>query len=134
MVGRRLLILVAVLMGLTALAASVAPPPDGARRNGTAPAAPARAPARPTAEAATVTADLDAATRPDRVDARVGQIVSLVVRADLVDAVVIDGLDAIDAVDPASPAEFAVYADTPGRYPVRLLGRDRRVGELVVSR
>ena len=135
MIGRRLLIIVAVLMGLTALAASVAPPPETTRRDrtGASPTPSATTPAPLTAGAPERTVTLDAATGGGRVDLTSGDLVSLRVTSDVADTVVIDGLADDQAVDRDSPAVFDIYADVPGHYPVRLLEADRTVGELVVS-
>src|SRR5215213_4435669 len=131
MFGRRLVILVAVLMGLTALAASVAPPPEPTRRDrgGTPTPSPSPEPAPPdTALSGVVSARVDAAPARGhltRVRARVGNTVMLDVRGDVVDAVVVDELPVIEAIDPDSPAQLEVVPDAPGRYPIRLLHADR---------
>src|SRR3954470_13589226 len=102
MFGRRLVILVAVLMGLTALAASVAPPPQTARRDasGTPTPSPSPSPARPAAVAPGVVTgrtDIGPAGSPlARVRARAGDTVMLEVSGDVVAAVVVDDLPVIE--------------------------------------
>jgi hypothetical protein len=147
MMGRRLLLLVAVLMGLTALAASVAPRDTGTDEPATPPGRPGTTveptttpelgPAAPSpAEADVVEETLSAAegASPVRVRARPGQIVKLEVHGgkQLFDEVVLNGLDRVEAIAPEAPARFAIFMDQPGRFEIRLLNADRRLGELLV--
>jgi hypothetical protein len=144
MMGRRLLLLVAVLMGLTALAASIAPrdtgtdePPTAPGRPGTVveptvtPEAPAAAPA-PEEDVIEETLSAAAGASPVRVRARPGQTVKLEVQGQIFDEVVLTGLDRVEAIAPEAPARFEMYMDQPGRFEIRLLGADRRLGELLV--
>jgi hypothetical protein len=139
MFGRRLIILVAVLMGLTALAASVAPPPESTRRDrqGTPTPSPTPPPATPdTAVTGAVAARVEIGSpggRLTRVRARVGNTVTLDVSGDVVDAVVIDDLPVIEPIDPDSPAHLEVVPSAPGRFPIRLLDADRQIGSLDVT-
>jgi hypothetical protein len=133
-VGRRLVILVAVLMGLTALAASVAPPPETTRRGAASPTATAPPPPPPpVTETRRVVATLDVARGHDRVTVHQGDTLALSVAADEVGSVEIEGLGLVEAVDPASPARFELAADTTGHYPVQLAETGRDLGELVVN-
>lgn len=128
MLARRLLILLAVLMGLTALASGVAPR-QPAPRGGAEPAAPAQnsAPGEPVEEI------VDAAsTVPARVVVDEGTTYVLEVRADALDSVSLDGLDAIEPVDPDSPAHFELLAELPGIYPITLLEAGREIGTLQI--
>lgn len=142
MFGRRLLVLVAVLMGLTALAASLAPPPTsgpGARPTASpSPGPPGAAGAAPPASrpGATVTARLSAApaASPRQVDARRGDLVNLTVSGNVIDTVSIPGLSVLEPIDPESPAQLQLFADTPGRFPIRLLDSGRLLGTLRISR
>lgn len=133
MLGRRFLLVVAVLMGLTALAASVAPREplirDRERKTATATPTPT---AEPTAVAAlrTVERTISANKPPARVVVREGQLVQLTVKGSEVDSVEL--LDNIQALDPDSPAIFELLADTPGEYPIELVDAGRRIGTLVV--
>ena len=133
MLGRRLVILVVVLMGLTALAASVAPTPETPRRGASQTPTPSPPPATSAGDPAAVSLAVDGGQQPQQVHATVGDDISLAVEADAVDTVVIDGLDAVRSVTPDSPAEFALFADRPGTYPIRLLDSGRKLGDLVIS-
>jgi hypothetical protein len=136
MAGRRFLLLVAVLMGLTALAASVAPRDPSLRdradrgRQATPTPAPRAEPASPSITEREETLSADEPSR--RVIVERGELIRLEVSADEIDTVTIDGLDAVDTVDPESPAVFDLLADRPGSYPIELLEDERRIGTLVV--
>ena len=128
MLTRRILIVIAVLMGLTALAAGVAPRQpaptggdDGLR------SVPAPSPAKPVVR--TIEAD---ASEPARIVLRSGQTLELEVKATETDSVSLEGLGKIEPVEPESPARFEVLAELPGTYPVRLLDADRDVGTLEI--
>jgi hypothetical protein len=128
MLGRRFLILVAVLMGLTALAASVAPrqpvTPEE-RRTATPTPTPEGSPTLTTVEKSLTTADGEA-----RITVREGQLVELTVSGSERDSVSV--LGRIDSVDPTTPARFSLLADEPGEHPIELLEADRRIGTLVI--
>lgn len=142
--GRRLLLLVVVLMGLTALAASIAPRDSGPRGPSVAPGRPSPLEASPTPPASataspTVDEDVEEQTlsaergaSPTTLRVRVGQLVRLVVEGDVLDEVVLDGLDRIEAIAPEAPAQFELYVDRAGTFPIRLQEADRDLGELVV--
>jgi hypothetical protein len=128
MFGRRFVILVAVLMGLTALAASFAPrqpvPRDG-RAEPTPTPAPAGSPTFATIEKELSTTDARA-----RVAVREGDLVLLTISGPERDSVLL--LDRIDAIHPDSPARFSLLARVPGEYPIELVGAGRQVGTLVI--
>jgi hypothetical protein len=128
MLGRRFLILVAVLMGLTALAASVAPrqpvAPDR-RAESTPTPAPAGTPTLEIVEKELVT-DGDS----DRVSVREGDLVELVVSGPERGSVMV--LDRIDTIHPQSPARFSLLAGEPGQYPIELLETGEQLGTLVI--
>jgi hypothetical protein len=133
MQGRRVIIVVAIVMGLMALAASVAPPPQRTPDNEPSPTP--TAPAAGAIEAQQVTARLDAdRSSRARVRAREGDTVVLEVSGDVVDSVEIPDLDVVEPIDPGSPAQIEIYVDTPGDYPIRLLDSGRMLGVLQVSR
>jgi hypothetical protein len=128
MLGRRFLILVAVLMGLTALAASVAPRQPVTReerRAATPTPAATGSPTTATVEKTLRTSDGDA-----RVTVRVGDVVELTVTGRERDSVMV--LGRIDAIDPTTPARFSLLAGEPGEHPIELLEADRRIGTLVI--
>ena len=126
----------AVLLGMTALVTALAPRPTVTppRANSTpSPQAPETT-APPAAPAATrvieQTIDASAGARQVRVRARVGDIVRLVVRGDVLDAVEIEGLGKIEPLEPGSPARFEILAEAPDEHPIVLLDADRPVGRL----
>ena len=126
MLARRLLIALAVLMALTALAASFAPRDSALREDD----APAQA-APPASAREPVQRTLDAAGEGQRVVARVGQDVVIVVRSEELDTVSIAEVGA-EPTEPDSPARFELLADVPGTYPIELLEAERQIGELEI--
>jgi hypothetical protein len=140
MMGRRLLLLVAVLMGLTALAASVAPrqsgtPPPPPARPGTAQPAqtPELGPGVPAPEdIVEETISAASGASPLRVRLRPGQTLRLQVEGAVFDEVVVGGLDRVEAIAPEAPARFELYVDRAGQFPITLRDADRRLGEIVV--
>src|SRR4051812_42869153 len=125
MLARRLLIVLAVLLGLTALAAGVAPRRSSHGR-GAAPAAQAtRPPATP------VNRSLDASLSGQRVRARVGQTVVIIVKSDALDSVSLQNVET-KPVEPGLPARFELLADTPGRYAIELTEAKRTIGTLEI--
>jgi hypothetical protein len=128
MLGRRFLLLVAVLMGLTALAASVAPRQQVDR--GAVTPTPTPSLSAGSGDVQTVTKRLNTAEGVTRVVVDRGTLVDLEVSGTEVDSVTL--LDEVVPIDPDAPALFSLLADTPGEYPVRLLDADRQVGTLVV--
>ena len=126
MLARRLLIALAVLMLLTAVAASVAPRETGSRDGAAVtPAVAATATVEPVQET------LDASAEGQRVLARVGQTVTIIVRSDTLDTVSLAELGA-ETTEPDSPAHFEILADAPGSYPIELLQAGRRIGVLEI--
>jgi len=126
MIGRRLLVLLVVLIGLTVLATAVAPRPAPPEVASEPP------PAGTAAEQRVVRAELSGAAGASApvVEAPEGALVELVVTAPQRDTVTIAGLDRLEAVDPLSPARFELFVDRPGRYEVRLEELGRVVGVL----
>jgi hypothetical protein len=139
MLGRRLLVLMAVLLGLTALAAALAPRPTVVpQRGGLTSPTPARAtPSPDTGPSQVVSRTLSADEGADRgganiVRAREGDTIRLSVRGDVLDAVELQGLDEIEPLEPGSPARFEFIADERGEHPIVLIDADRKIGELDV--
>src|SRR5215210_875302 len=128
MLARRLLILLAVLMGLTALASGVAPrQPVTRSAPDTGPPAPAVSP-EPALEAT-----VDATRRePAQVVVREGRTLTLQVANDEPDSVTIDGLDRIEVVDADSPARFELLAEPAGSYAIELVDAGKTVGTLEI--
>ena len=127
MLARRLLIALAVLMALTALAAGLAPrpkqPDDGARATSTPSGEPAPEP---------VEATLDAQSEGQRVEARVGQIVRIVVNSSELDSVSVAEVGT-ETAEPDSPALFELLAEVPGSYAIETLEAERRIGVLEIN-
>lgn len=139
--SRRLLLVVVVLMGLTALAASVAPR-DGVLRQPprptptptpAAPAAPAPG-AEPRGRIAPVekTITVDPGARAPRIVAEVGALVTIIVEGDAIDAVNVADLTDHAVIAPESPARIELLADRPGMYPITLIDAERTIGQLDV--
>jgi hypothetical protein len=126
--ARRLLVLVVVLMGLTLVAALLAPPPQAPVVNSTGGA---EAPADGSTDAVEVTVDAGEGER----DAEVaeGDVVHLTVRSDELDSVELRGLDLIRTVAPDTPAEFDLLADVPGDYEIVLNEAEETIGTLRVT-
>src|SRR5919202_382658 len=129
MLARRLLVLLAVMVGLTALAAGMAP-----RRTGPAlgpaeplPQEPAAAPARTVPR--TLGGDQSGGGR--RIVARSGDTLLLTVTASSVDSVSGGGLGESGPGDPEAPAELELVPDEAGSYPIELLESGRGGGTLV---
>jgi hypothetical protein len=114
-------------MAITALATGLGPRERTAGEDGTpTPAASAAATAEP------VEATLDTASEGQRVKAKVGQIVRIVVNTDTLYSVELGDLGT-ETADPESPARFELLADAPGTYPIELLEAERQIGELEIS-
>ena len=132
MLARRMLLILAVLLGLTALASGIAPPRPVVREDGAAPtpspAAAARAPAPRTFER-TISADVDEDRQ--RIVARAGDVLVLTVESSGIDSVSVGDLGT-KPVEPDAPARFEFLADDPGSYPIALLEGDRRIGTLEI--
>ena len=132
MVARRLLIVMLVLLGISALAAALVP---GQRLNqGTDTSS-------TTTEETTavvpqgrlLTATINAArTKQQAVRIRLGDELILLVKANLRDDVEIPALGVVEPVDPVTPARFDLLPPQTGSYPIRLVTEHRRVGRLQV--
>jgi hypothetical protein len=127
MVARRLLIVLAVLLGLTAVAAGVAPRQPAGPDEGTG--APSVTP--PLRASGQVQRTLDAAATGQHVVARVGQTVVLTVRARELSTVSLGDVG-VRTADADSPARFELLADVPGDYPIELLEPEQRIGTLEI--
>jgi len=129
MLGRRFIILVAVLMGLTALAASLAPrqPVSRDQRAAEATPAPTVAPGGPVEPVRETISTRDGMRR---VTVSRGDLLELTVKGDEFDSVQL--LDEVVAISPEADAIFDIYADTPGKHPIELVDAGRRIGTLVV--
>jgi hypothetical protein len=137
MLGRRLLLLVAVLLATGAIAAALTPRElrDPAPTTPTAtPSVPPQATGGTATGAREVTRTIDAeGAEPAVVRARVGQLLHLVVRAPSPDVVELDGTGRVATADASTPARFEFFVETPGTFPIRLQESGRELGRLVVS-
>jgi hypothetical protein len=124
--ARRLLVLTAVLLLLMTVAAALAPQPEPSPP-------PQGASALSAGESQTHT--ISAADGEDtRVPVRRGDILTLEVEGEVLDAVLLERLDRIDGIAPRSPARFTMLVEAPaGIYPIRLLEADRRIGMIEIS-
>jgi hypothetical protein len=136
--GRRLLVLFAVLLGLTALATSLAPRPTGTRsgllQSTPSPTAtPTPAPVEGATRRIEKTINADAGKPRGRVQARVGDILALTVRGDVLDGVEIPEVGKLEPIEPGSPARFEVLLERPGELRVSLVDAERLVGLVEVA-
>lgn len=128
MVARRLLIFVAILMGLTALAAGLAAPQNQKPIATPEPVQPgAVRTASPLVEREI------GVSEPQTVAVNEGDEVRLTVSGEALDVVELVGLDLLQPIAPETPAVFDLNADDAGSYPIRLVEAGRRVGKLRVT-
>ena len=138
MLGRRLLVLFAVLLGLTALATSLAPRPTGTRpgivqQTPRPTATPTPEPSAGSSRRIERTISADPGKPRARVQARVGDILALTVRGDVLDGVEIDELGKLEPIEPGSPARFEVLLERRGRLHVSLVDAERLIGLVEVA-
>lgn len=136
MLGRRLLILAAVLLATGAMAAALTPR-DRSRKAEPPTATTATTPGAtggtaPGATVAAFTVD-SAARRPGVVRVRRGALLRLLVKATGPDEVELVGLGRFEPVDRFSPARFEFFALRGGTFPIRLRSTGRVIGRLVVD-
>lgn len=127
MLARRLLLLAAVLMLLTAVAAGLAPQERAEQT-----------PAAQTSdlpEGTIVRKEIPAAPGSDsRVVVQRGDVLELEVIGDVLDSVQIERLDRMEGIEPLTPARFNLLAEAPaGVYPIRLVEADRRIGSIEIT-
>jgi hypothetical protein len=133
---RRVLLLFALVLGLSALVASLAPPPDDPDNHpATQPTvASPPPPAGPAMQRMTVRIPVRGprAPRPTR-RVREGSSFSLVVPVEHPGDIVVNELGLRQTADPRTPARFYLVAEPGGRYPVEFeppLGGRRVIGHL----
>ena len=129
---RRVLLLFALVLGLSALVASLAPPPeDSDEEPREEPAAALEDAGTPPAVATRLSIAAGGSARTRRV--RVGSSFSLEVTVPAPGDVVLEGLGLRQSADPLTPARFALLAAQRGRHAVVFVpidGRRRLVGRL----
>jgi hypothetical protein len=136
--GRRLLVLFAVLLGLTALATSLAPRPTGTgpgmvQRTPSPTATPTPQPSEGSSRRIEQTISADPGKPRARVRARVGDILALTVRGDVLDGVEIAELGKLEPIEPGSPARFEVLLERRGDLSVELVDAERLIGLVEVA-
>jgi hypothetical protein len=133
---RRALLLFALVLGLAALIASLAPPPPE-RRSG--PERPPPSTGRPQAEPRqkagnAVRVDFEHAERAQTKPVEVPAHVIVTVEVPQAGQVELQGLAQIEDAEADTPATFDLFLDQPGRYRVvftPVKGRSRRLGTLL---
>ena len=138
MLGRRLLVLFAVLLGLTALVTSLAPRPTMTRpglAQVTPTATPTPAPTHPQTSSRRIvqTISADPGQPRSKIHARVGDILALTVRGDVLDGVEIEAAGKVEPIEPGSPARFELLLDRRGELRVDLVDAERLIGVVDVS-
>jgi hypothetical protein len=136
--GRRLLVLFAVLLGLTALVTSLAPRPTVTRpglAQVTPTVTPTPAPTRPQTSSRRIvqTMSADPGQPRTKIHARVGDILALTVRGDVLDGVDIEAAGKVVPIEPGSPAHFELLLDRRGELRVDLVDARRLIGVVEVS-
>ena len=123
-----MLVFVAIVMGLTALAAGLAAPPPRKARDAQEPVL--GTPVKPSTPTIEETLQL---SEPRTVAVNEGDELQLTVKGDELDSVELVGLDQLETIAPETPAVFDLLADRAGTYDIRLLAADRSVGRLRVT-
>ena len=127
-----------MLLGLTALVTSLAPRPSGLR-SGLARVTPSPTPTpaatRPATTSRRIVATISAdAGRPRAsIHARVGDVLALTVRGDVLDGVEIADAGKVEPIEPGSPARFEVLLDHRGELRVDLIDAQRLIGVVDVA-
>ena len=141
MLGRRLLVLFAVLLGMTALVTSLAPRPalrDGGIAQQSSPSpSPSPTPSPEAAAGATrrieQTISADVGKPRANVRARVGDILALTVTGDVLDGVEIEDAGKLEPIEPGVPAHFELLLEHRGELRVSLVDAERLIGLVLVS-
>ena len=134
---RRALLLFAIVLGLAAVAASIAPPPEEGRDDEqpqSAPEAPAPSPREPAPASGAVSFDAGREA-PSRRRIAAGEPATVTVEVDAPGQVEIAGLGLLGFAEPGTAAVFDVFVPEAGRYEVTYAAvdaRPRRVGVLEV--
>jgi hypothetical protein len=127
-------LIVLALVGSMVLVVTVAPPDSAVRKGAQTTATPSPLTASLSdPDAFDISATLSAApgTRPETVEAEIGDRVEISVEGPLIDSVALGELSTED-LEPDYPARFELLADTPGRYPVVLVNAGRQIGILEI--
>jgi hypothetical protein len=128
-------VVVLAVVGVMVFIATVAPPQQASRRPAGEPVATPSVAGAPLSDpdAFDVSAKLSTApgSKPQTVQAEIGDRVELIVEGSAIDSVAVGDLSMND-VEPGVPARFELLADTRGAYPVVLVNENRRIGTLEI--
>jgi plastocyanin len=131
---RRMTLIVLALVGSMVLVITVAPPDSGVRKDAETTATPSPLTTTlsdPDAFDVSETLSAAADSKPQTVEAEVGDKVEIIVEGSVIDSVALGDLSMED-VEADVPARFELLADTPGTYPLVLVNEDRRIGTLEI--
>jgi hypothetical protein len=136
MAARRLVIVMLVLLGVSTLLASLAPPP-GSRTGSSTTSSTHRTKERSKGDGQLLRREIDAqASRPEVIQIPAGDQLALEVSSDRVAEIEIALLGLLDTAAPLSPARFDFFAEEPGLYSITLTderARSRVIGEIRVK-
>ena len=138
MAARRLVIVMLVLLGVSTLLASLAPPPGPRTGSSTTSSTSRTAKEQSKGDGQLLRREIDAqASRPEVIEVPAGDQLALEVSSDRVAEIEIGLLGLLDTAAPLSPARFDVIAEEPGsKYTITLTDdRDesREIGEIRVK-
>jgi hypothetical protein len=130
---RRVLLLFALVLGLSALVASLAPPPEDSGEGASETPATTVEEAVPVPAAGPRQVTLAARAHPPTRRIEAGSSLSLTVSVPAPGDVVLEDLGLRQSADPLTPARFALLAEPPGRHAVTFVpvdGERRVLGRL----
>lgn len=131
---RRMMLVVLALMGLMVLVVTVSPPDPGVDRRGRATVTPTPQQAQlsdPEAFDVSETLSAQSGTKPQTIEAELGDRVQIVVNGTEPDSVEL-GDYIIQELEKGVPARFELLAEVPGTYPLTLVNEGRRIGTLEI--
>ena len=131
MAARRLVIVMLVLLGVSTVAAALVPVERQAGDEETTTSTTTGANTEPRGALLRRSIDANART-PKTIVMRVGDQLELAVRFRRADQVEIPALGELEDVDPDTPARFDLLPFERGRYSVRLVEAERRIGAIDV--
>jgi hypothetical protein len=127
-------LIVLALVGSMVLVVTVVPPDSGVRKDAqttATPSPPAASLSDPDAFDVSETLSAAPGTRPQTVEAEIGDKVEIIVEGSAIDSVSLGDLSMED-VEAGVPARFELLADTPGSYPLVLVNEARQIGTLEI--
>jgi hypothetical protein len=129
--ARRLLIVMLVLLGVSTVAAALVPVERDAGGDDTTTTTSTTTSKRPTGDLEREAIHAGA-REPQTVGVQVGDQLQLEVTSNRANQVEIPRLGELEDVDPDAPAHFDLLLFDRGRFPVRLVEPERKIGEIVV--